>query len=236
MTIPAAQSDNNTTNPLDGMPLARTPVLAVFGGSFDPVHIGHLTLAAQVVEKGFADEVLFVPARRPPHKRDRVLASGEHRIEMLRLALEPFSAFSYSDIELQRTEGYSYTVDTLSVLSRFFPDHELRFLMGTDSLRDLHQWHRATELVQHFDFLVYPRPGVAAPSFAELSGQFGSRNARKLRAAVLEDVELLPVSASAIRQRCREGLPIDELCPEAVAHYIYAHALYEARITNPNQK
>jgi nicotinate-nucleotide adenylyltransferase len=216
-------------NPFEGLPLSRTPILAIFGGSFDPVHNGHVSLAAQVVEKRHADEILFVPARRPPHKQERELAAPEHRLEMLRLAIEPYPQFSYSDIEIQRTEGYSYTIDTLAVLTRFFPDHKLRFLMGTDSLRDLHLWHRATELVQHFDFLVYPRPGAPTPSFAELSGRFGSRNARKLRAAVMDDVELRDVSASEIRQRRRADRPIDGLCPDSVAGYIHAHDLYEAK-------
>ncbi len=209
-----------------GLPLARPPCLAVFGGSFDPVHNGHLGLAQAVAEAGLADEVLFVPARRPPHKAGRSLADGHHRLAMLRLAIEPFPAFSVSDIELERSEGFSYTFDTLSVLRRVFPEHDLFFLMGVDSLRDLHTWHRAGELVQHFDFIVYPRPGVSCPSLAELTDRFGARMGRKLLASFRAELPQFPFSASDVRRACAQGADLTPFCPEPVCRYILEHRLY----------
>ncbi|MBN2452226.1 MAG: nicotinate (nicotinamide) nucleotide adenylyltransferase [Lentisphaeria bacterium] len=206
--------------------MARPTRLAVFGGSFDPIHNGHLALAQAVVEAAHADEVLFVPALRPPHKKSRRLTAGEHRLEMLRLAIEPFPAFSVSDIELRREEGYSYTFDTMTVLRRVFPEPDLAFLMGMDSLAELHKWHRAGELVQHFDFIVYPRPGVACPSLAELSDRFGTRNARTLLAAVKADLPQFTISASQVRQIRARGVDIGSCCPAEVCRYIEVHGLY----------
>lgn len=208
------------------LPLAKAPRLAVFGGSFDPVHNGHLGLAKAVVDAGLADEVLFVPARRPPHKQGRALTEGHHRMEMLRLAIENNSAFSVSDIELERSEGLSFTFDTLSVLRQVFPEHALFFLLGMDSLRDLHGWHRAGELVQHFEFLVYPRPGVGCPSLAELTDRFGTRMGRKLLAAVKPDLPQFPWSATEVREACAQNRDLSPFCPAPVSRYIQMHGLY----------
>lgn len=210
------------------LPVAKVPRLAVFGGSFDPVHNGHLSLAQAVVDAGLADEVLFVPARLPPHKRIRDLADGRHRLEMIRLTLESHPAFSVSDIELERGEGFSYTFDTLSVLRQVFPEHQLFFLMGMDSLRELHGWHRAGELVQHFDFVVYPRPGVSCPSLAELSDRYGARNGRKLLDAVKTALPQFAFSATEVRDACARGADLSRYCPEVVCRYIAAQGLYTA--------
>ncbi|NLF16139.1 MAG: nicotinate (nicotinamide) nucleotide adenylyltransferase [Lentisphaerae bacterium] len=225
---PAAVPDEAVRHSPD-LPVARAPRLAVFGGSFDPIHNGHLALAEAVVKAGVADEVLFVPARRPPHKQDRDLSEGFHRLEMVRRAIEPYPAFSVSDIELERQEGFSYTFDTLTVLKQVFTEHEVLFLMGMDSLRDLHRWHRAGELVQHFGFIVYPRPGVACPSLAELSDRFGSRNARKLLAAVRADLPTYDLSATRVREACARGADPAHYCPDAVCRYIASQRLYRAQ-------
>lgn len=207
------------------LPLSRRPRLAVFGGSFDPVHNGHLLVAGEVLASEWADEVLFVPARQPPHKGRGVLSDAFHRLEMLRLALEPFPDYSLSDVELAREESLSYTFDTMTILREVFQEHQLRFLMGMDSLVSLHHWYRATELVQRFEFIVYGRPGVHPPSFAELAGRFGQRNARKLLASVLE-LGTSPVSATDVRARCAAGRPVTGLLSPAVAEYIERHELY----------
>jgi nicotinate-nucleotide adenylyltransferase len=210
------------------LPVAKVSRLAVFGGSFDPIHNGHLSLAQAVVDAGLADEVLFVPARRPPHKSTRDLSAGLHRVEMIRLTLEAHPAFSVSDIEMERGEGFSYTFDTLSVLRQVFPEHELFFLMGMDSLRELHCWHKAGELVQHFGFLVYPRPGVSCPSLAELSDRFGARNGRRLLDSVKSELPPFPFSSTEVRGACAQGSDLSRYCPEVVCRYIAAQGLYSA--------
>lgn len=222
-----------TTNSLpleDRMPGApsHAPVLAVFGGSFDPVHNGHLQLARTIIDRKLADEVLFVPAGRPPHKVVGQMASAEDRLEMLRLAVENEPGFGTSDIEINRAEGFTYTIDTLTVLGQVFPDHELVFLLGMDSLRDLHKWHRAPELVAHHRLMVYPRPCVRPPAYVELTQQFGLRNARKLLDSVLEDLPVFDLSASRIREALAARRRIEGLCPDAVERYIYSRSLYGA--------
>ncbi|MBT3381561.1 MAG: nicotinate (nicotinamide) nucleotide adenylyltransferase [Lentisphaerae bacterium] len=211
--------------PNQGMPHAECPKLAVFGGAFDPIHLGHLSLAEAIVDAGCADEVLFVPTGAPPHKTDIELTSPEHRLAMLGEALAPHPHYSLSDIEIRRTEGYSYTIDTLAVLSRVFPEHEIFFLMGMDCLAALHTWHRATELVQRYEFIIYPRPGVIPPSFAELANLFGRRNARRLLDAVVQ-LDVSPISATQVRESCAAGRDIETLVPGKICGYIEKHGLY----------
>jgi nicotinate-nucleotide adenylyltransferase len=212
---------------MPGAPL-QTPVLAVFGGSFDPVHNGHLQLARAVINRKLADEVLFVPAGHPPHKANGELAAAEDRMEMLRLALTDETGFGTSDIELNRAEGFTYTIDTLTILAQVFPDHDLVFLLGMDSLRDLHKWHRAPELVAHHRLMIYPRPGVRPPSYVELSQRFGARNTHKLLESILQDFPLFDLSSTRIREALAAKRRIEGLCPETVERYIYSHSLYGA--------
>lgn len=209
-----------------GIPLSRTPRLAVFGGSFDPVHNAHLQLAQTLIDADYSDEILFVPCRRPPHKDSRSMADGNHRLNMLKLAIEPYPEFAVSDIEMMRTEGYSYTFDTMSVLKEVFTEHHLFFLMGSDSLAHLHEWHRAPELVSRFDFLIYPRPKAPCPSLAQLAGRFGMRQAKKLIGSLVEGIPEYDLSATEVRIRAAAGEEIASMCPAAVSEYIRANKLY----------
>ena len=200
--------------------------LAVFGGSFDPVHNGHLLLAGHLLRHNLADEVLFIPSGRQPHKPEGAQVPAEQRLAMLKTALAPFPAFSVSDIEIAKMPEPAYTFDTLETLRLAFPEHQLIFLMGADCLAELHTWHRATELAAHHEFLVYPRPGYEPPSLAELVGHFGTKAGRKLRAAILNDAPVLPVSASEIRALCAQGKCLAGLLPEAVIAHIQQQELY----------
>lgn len=204
---------------------SRNPRLAIFGGSFDPLHNAHMFLAGDIIRRGLVDEVLFVPARRPPHKGGRILTPATHRMEMVRRAIEPFEAFSVSDIELVREET-SYTFDTLSLLSRAYPDHELFFVMGLDSLAELHDWYRASELVNRFNFVVYPRPSVSPPPYSRMVEYFGNRNARKLLDSII-DTPSLPIAATEIRRFAAAGNNLSGLIPESVLNYIKEQQLYQ---------
>ena len=211
-----------------GLSPSSRPTLAIFGGSFDPVHNGHLFVASEVVRAELAEEVMFVPARRPPHKTDRRLSAAADRLSMLNAALAPFPEFSCSDIELTREDGLSYTFDTLETLNQAFPERELLFLLGMDNLVSLHTWHRAPELVQKYRLIVYPRGRVVTPSFAELAGHFGDRHARRLLAAVI-NLQLIPVRGSDIRADCALGRNLAGRIPESVLGYIRDHGLYASR-------
>lgn len=210
-------------------PQPRPYRMAILGGTFDPPHRGHLELAERVVQMGFCDEVMFVPSGNPPHKRGEELTGPEQRLEMLRLAIEANPAFSYSDIELHREDRKSYTFDTMQILSKTFPDCQLFFLMGMDCLKDLHKWHRASELVQYYNFIIYPRPGIRPPEKYELAAHFGVLNTEKLKKSVLagEELPLWDISSSDLRQACSRGGDLSAWVSPSVWNYICEHHLYQ---------
>ncbi len=235
-------------NPNEGLPFARRWRMAVFGGSFDPVHLGHVRLARQVLEHDLADEVLFVPARRSPFKGVDMMDTGAARLEMLQLALaesleekesyvvsypdgrqqERKYRLGVSDVELRRGGQYSYTYDTLTMLARIYPDVEIRFLMGTDCLRDLQNWHNAGGLLKNFEFLVYPRAGVQPMGPVEVVRTFRSL-APKLVKGMLseEDFPTWELSSTEIRERIAGGEDLSEALPKSVWNYIQEHGLYK---------
>ena len=210
------------------LPYARKQRIAVFGGSFDPIHNGHLLIAQKVLELDKADEVLFVPALLPPHKMDGLVATPEQRLEMVKLALAPLEKCSFTDVELQRAGAPSYTFDTMSILKQIYSDCELFLLIGMDSLLGLHSWYRAPELVTRGKFIIYPRPGSERPPIYELEKEFGSKNAYKLYYSILDDPELAQsdVSSTAIREAIAQHLSLDKYVPQAVAQYIHDNNIY----------
>ena len=210
------------------LPYARKQRIAVFGGSFDPIHNGHLLIAQKVLELDKADEVLFVPALLPPHKMDGLVATPEQRLEMVKLALAPLEKCSFTDVELQRAGAPSYTFDTMSILKQIYSDCELFLLIGMDSLLGLHSWYRAPELVTRGKFIIYPRPGSERPPIYELEKEFGSKNAYKLYYSILDDPELAQsdVSSTAIREAVAQHLSLDKYVPQAVAQYIHDNNIY----------
>ena len=171
---------------LPPLPLPQEHTMAVLGGSFDPIHNGHLMIANYIIEHKIADEVLLVPARVSPFKEGGATASPEDRIEMVKLAIEGCKGLSYSDMELTR-EGKSYTFDTMMTLKQIYPDVNLKFIIGMDNLASLNGWYKVQELLQRFDFIIYPRPGINPPSFLELEKAFGTKIAVRLEQSVLPD-------------------------------------------------
>jgi nicotinate-nucleotide adenylyltransferase len=206
-------------------PRQGRPRLAVFGGSFNPVHNGHLFLAGHLLRRRLADEVLFIPSGTHPLKPNEALAPAEQRLAMLKAALDPYPCFSHSDIEIQCIGQPSYTVETLETLKLAYPEHEVLFMMGMDCLAELHLWHRAQDLVAQNQFIVYPRSGVVQPKLTELSDHFGPKGAIKLLEAVIE-APLLPASASQIRGYAAAGSCLAGLVPAGVEQHIAQHRLY----------
>lgn len=208
---------------------ARSPPrrrLGLYGGSFDPPHLGHLHVARAAHEELALERVVLIPAAAPPHKRGRVLADGQDRLEMTRrlAAAEPW--LEVDSRELDRG-GTSFTYDTLKQLRAEFPAEtfELYFLIGSDSLLDLPGWHRASELVDLATFVTVPRDRDALAAAQQLLRQRLPAHAEALLANVLA-VDPLPISSSQVRARCRAGLPIVELVPRAVAEWIAQRELY----------
>jgi len=186
----------------------------LFGGSFDPIHCGHLMVVRSAAEQLALDVVHFVPAAVQPFKAGRDLAPAVHRLAMLRLALAGEPEFQVDDREVRRS-GISYTIDTLEELRTEFPEDRLSLLVGTDAAREFSAWREALRIPRLAQVTILTRPG------SEITP--GS-----LPFAVVE-VPAVDISASEVRRRVRAGEPIDGLVPEGVATYIATHGLYRRR-------
>lgn len=196
--------------------------LGIFGGTFDPIHLGHLVLAELTHETLRLDRVVFVPARVPPHKGDAD-ASPEHRFRMTDLAVRDNPHFEVSDVEIRR-DGPSYTVETLRRLRDEHPgDTEHYLMMGADSARDLETWKDHEEILRDSTVVVMGRPGVGR---RDLPAPVAAR-------ATVVPTPLLEISSSEIRRRVRAGDTIRYLVAEPVERYIRSQGLYAPRKEAP---
>jgi len=193
--------------------------LGIFGGTFDPIHNGHLAAAQAALDCAELDHVVFVPAAQPPH-RTSARASGEQRLEMCRLAVEGEPRFEISDLEIRRG-GISYTLDSLRELHRARPDDQLFLILGWDAARLFSTWHEPEQVQELALMVVVNRPGVRAPDDALL------RAAGLDPARVITCLRSTPdVSASALRAALASKEWITGQVPDAVARYIADHDLY----------
>ncbi len=188
--------------------------LGIYGGTFDPVHLGHLILARDALEQFKLDAVLFVPAARSPFKAARPLAPDARRLGMLKLALKSEPRFWLSRCDLDRPAP-SYAIDTAQEIGEAFPRARLFWLIGADQLEGLDRWHRAAELRQLVTFALLPRG--KAPADIVLPGVLSLPRPRQI-----------DISATEIRHRVKSRLPIDHLVPSSIAAYIHRHGLYRS--------
>ena len=186
-------------------------MIGLFGGSFDPVHHGHLIVARVAAETLGLGELRFVPAREQPFKRGRHAAPAERRAAMLELAVAGEPGFAVESAELDRP-GPSYTVDTLRALREREPGRPLTLLLGADAAAELGAWHSADELPALARIVVFARPGSPVPDSPLVSQVI--------------PVPAIDISATAVRRRAREGRPLRYWVPDAVAEYILRHRLY----------
>ena len=188
--------------------------LGVYGGTFDPVHLGHLLLARDALEQCRLDAILFVPCGQSPLKKRSPLAPDARRLAMLRLALKGEPRFWLSRCELDRPPP-SYSVDTAAEIREAFPHAELFWLLGEDQWATLDQWRRPDELRQLVKFILLPR--------GKASGRAGTPQVLSLPRP-----RRIDISATEIRHRVKARLPIDHLVPASVAAYIKRHSLYRS--------
>lgn len=198
--------------------------VGLFGGTFDPVHYGHLLLADVAREQCDLDEIWFVPAALPPHKQDSTLAAGEARAEMIELAVAGNPGMLVSRYELDRG-GVSYTVDTLRHFAEETPDAELFFLMGADMLHDLPNWREAHEVCRLAIPIVAERPGSGPLDHDCLKPIASAERIETFREYQIE-IPQIDLSSTDIRQRVKEERSIRYRTPRAVQKYIEAHGLY----------
>jgi len=201
----------------------RTPMrLGVLGGTFDPIHYAHLAIAEEARTQLGLELVIFVPVGQPPHKPDMAITAARHRLAMLELALVSNPHFRISRVDLQRP-GPCYTVDTLALLRvEWGPEVELYFIIGADSLREMHTWYKPRRIVELAQLAVVPRPRNPL-HLTELEKSLPSL-CRRVRVV---DAPLLDISGTDLRQRVRAGKSIKYYLPEDVEAYIVDHGLYQ---------
>lgn len=196
--------------------------LGILGGTFDPPHYGHLALAENGRTQLGLDRVFFVPAGQPPHKPEHPVASDHHRAAMVQAAIADNPGFALSRVDLNRP-GPHYTVDMLALVKQEYPDAELVFLMGGDSLAQLPSWRDPAGIARLACLAVMRRPGYE-PDLEALERAVPGLCERLLWI----DAPPLALSSSDLRRRVREGLPLRYLVPPPVEAYIREHRLYEA--------
>jgi nicotinate-nucleotide adenylyltransferase len=206
------------TNPQS--PISNLRSLGILGGTFDPPHYGHLVLAENARAQLQLDRVLLVPAGQQPLKRDRDITAAHHRAAMVKAAIADNPDFALSRVDLDRP-GPHYTTDTLTLLRETYPAAELFFVIGGDSLAQLAAWHDPASIVQQARLAVMPRPGWAV-DLGELEQTVPGIRDR----LVWLDTPRLNISATDLRRRARQGLPLRYLVPPPVEAYIHKHRLY----------
>jgi len=191
--------------------------IGLFGGSFDPIHNGHLQIAVAAQEQLSISKIFFIPAAIPPHKQHITLTEANHRLRMVELAVEDCSNFEASDLEIRR-RGVSYTIDTLT----FFRDNynltsnQLHFIIGADSLVDFYKWLEPEKILKTCQIIVYNRAGVDLDAVNE-----------KLKKQVFFlNAPLIDISSTNIRNKIRCGESLTAFMPERVANYILNNELY----------
>lgn len=185
-------------------------MIGIFGGSFDPVHHGHLIVGQVAAERLKLDSLRFVPAREQPFKAGQHHTASEHRSAMLSLAVAGAPSLSVDRSELNRS-GPSYTVDTLRQLRKQEPDAEFVLLLGADAARELPAWREADRLPELARIVVFGRPGAPVPDLPRIT---------------TVEVPAIGISATEVRRRAREGLSLRYWVPDSVAEYIASHRLY----------
>jgi nicotinate-nucleotide adenylyltransferase len=200
--------------------------LAIFGGTFDPIHWGHLLIAETALNQVSIEQVFWTPSFHPPHKK---AAEFEHRLAMLQLATRENSAFTVSLTEVNRG-GNSYAIDTLINLSALYPNTHWYWIAGLDTFQTLPRWYRRHELATMCDWLIAPRllSGENIAQSESICKQVEKQLKKQLVTIrwQLLHTPLMRVSSSLIRERCREGQLINHLVPQEVRSYITAHNLY----------
>lgn len=187
---------------------------AIYGGSFDPVHLGHIRLARYILASGIIDEIWMMPGRVNPLKEGiQTPASAADRLEMLRLATAGIPGLRADDTELHLPSP-SYTYDTLTYLRHRHPDRKFTIIVGADNIELFPRWRNGDRILSEFGVIAYPRPGYT------LDGPLPKG------VTLLRDAPQFDISSTTIRRALAAGLPTDSMLPPAVAAYIRAHALY----------
>lgn len=196
--------------------------VGLLGGTFNPVHNGHIRMACIALDEFLLGEVVFIPLGIPPHKRDEYVAPAEHRLNMLMLAIQDENRFVVDTIELDR-EGFTYTVDTLEALCRAHPNTEYHYIIGADTLYELTNWKNFRRVIALTHFICVLRPGVDDVGAHEYAKILSQRYGARIEIARDQGPD---ISSSLIRRLAADNRLASGLMPESVAEYIRLNGLY----------
>lgn len=196
--------------------------IGIMGGTFDPIHIGHLLIAEYARISFKLDKILFIPTGNPPHKKKKHITSDMHRYNMVLLATNSNENFLLSTIEMDR-EGVTYTIDTINALKSIYDNTDFYFIMGADSLLQIYSWKDYEKLLNMCKFIVAKRPGYKDNKLDEVKSDLNLKYNSQI---FIMEGPLLDISSSQIRERVKKGISITYLVPRAVEIYIYKHKLY----------
>ena len=199
--------------------------IALFGGTFDPIHLGHTTVADAAARQIGAERVIFIPAKISPLKGFFPFARDDDRLKMIELAIADHASFAASDCELKRPAP-SYTLDTVRQFQRDYgPGTQIHWLIGADGVGDLVHWHKVQELIDECFLTTMRRPGFPRPDFDRFEPRWGSQRVAKLKQNIIE-TPLVNVSSTEVRKRLAAGEDVTEVLHPDVLRYIRVHKLY----------
>jgi nicotinate-nucleotide adenylyltransferase len=197
--------------------------LGISGGTFDPIHYGHLIVAEEIRETNGLDRILFIPSGKPPHKRNLEVSGAEQRFSMVEAAIRKNPYFEVSRIEIDR-EGYTYTVDTLEQLKEIYGrETKLYFIIGADVVHDLLTWKNYEKVFSLCEFIAVQRPGYTSSSFIKTVEDLETAYSAQIHTFI---GPLIDISSTMIRERAASGKSIKYLLPEEVEKYILDNGLY----------
>lgn len=196
--------------------------IGIMGGTFNPIHYAHLILAESAYEELKLDKVYFMPSKRPPHKLNENIIADEHRVQMIKLAIQNNSHFILSCLELDR-EGITYTADTLEELVRNYPQDEFYFIMGADSLFQIEDWFNIEQIFKLSEIVAAVRDHS---TYEELSGQMKHLTDTFYARIHLLNTPNMDISSKMLRQSIKDGKSIRYYVPDPVINYISSHGLY----------
>jgi len=200
--------------------------IGIMGGTFNPVHHGHLVAADEALYQFKLDKVIFIPSGDPPHKNFNEETIAEHRYLMTVIATSANKKFFVSRIEIDR-KGKSYTIDTIRELKKMYGENTgLYFITGADAILEILTWKKTEEIMQLCSFIAATRPGYNISRIQELKEMLFKKTNNNIEKIFVMEVPALAISSTDIRKRVKEGRPIDYLVPEGVSNYILKHGLY----------